>query len=207
VGKAQRASAGDFPAGDRLRLVQTRPASPAAHDQLVALGFEGSVLRRPCSTYRPGRQTTWRKYKASHRASATLRALRPGRDGYTYAISALDGRCVAGVWEPPAPPDRDADRAQTFHVLASRWWAAWKGELRPRTRENYEWRLRKHLLPFFADHAISEIDVGLVEPWSRSLRFSTVRSSEAVWTRTRHAASAAGSKPSSRFAGSLKPTI
>jgi hypothetical protein len=30
-----------FPAGERLRLVQTQPASRAAHDQLVALGFRG----------------------------------------------------------------------------------------------------------------------------------------------------------------------
>ena len=89
-----------FPAGDRLRLVQTRPASRAAHDQLVALGFEGSVLKRPGSTYRPGRHTTWRKYKASHRASATLRALRPGRDGHTYAISELDGRRVTTLGSP-----------------------------------------------------------------------------------------------------------
>jgi bifunctional non-homologous end joining protein LigD len=89
-----------FPAGDRLRLVQTRPASRTAHDQLVALGFEGSVLKRPGSTYRPGRQTTWRKYKARHRASATLRALRPGRDGHTYAISELDGRSVTTLGTP-----------------------------------------------------------------------------------------------------------
>ena len=89
-----------FPAGDRLRLVQTQPASRAAHDQLVALGFEGSVLKRPGSTYRPGRQTTWRKYKASHRATATLRAVRPGRDGHTYAISELDGRRVTTLGSP-----------------------------------------------------------------------------------------------------------
>jgi ATP-dependent DNA ligase len=65
-----------FPASERLRLVQTRPASRAAHDRLVALGFEGSVLKRPGSMYGPGRQTTWRKYKASHRATATLKSLR-----------------------------------------------------------------------------------------------------------------------------------
>jgi ATP-dependent DNA ligase len=83
-----------FPAGERLRLVQTQPASRVAHDQLVALGFEGSVLKRPGSTYRPGRQTTWRKYKASHRAAAMLRAVRPGRNGHTYAVCELDGRRV-----------------------------------------------------------------------------------------------------------------
>ncbi|MFZ0088143.1 MAG: hypothetical protein WAL63_01460 [Solirubrobacteraceae bacterium] len=89
-----------FPAGERLRLIQTRPASLAAHDQLVALGFEGSVLKRPGSTYRPGRQTTWRKYKASHRATATLRDVRLGRDGHTYAISDLDGGRVTTLGSP-----------------------------------------------------------------------------------------------------------
>ncbi len=89
-----------FPVGERLRLVQTQPASRAAHDQLVALGFEGSVLKRPGSTYRPGRQTTWRKYKACHHATATLRAVRLGRDGHTYAISELDGRRVTTLGSP-----------------------------------------------------------------------------------------------------------
>jgi bifunctional non-homologous end joining protein LigD len=72
-----------FPCGDRLRLVQSQPASRAVHDRLVALGFEGSVLKRPGSMYRPGRQTSWRKYKTSRRAIATLGAVRAGRDGHT----------------------------------------------------------------------------------------------------------------------------
>jgi bifunctional non-homologous end joining protein LigD len=83
-----------FPTGDRLRLVHTQSASRPAHDQLVALGFEGSVLKRPGSSYRPGRQPTWRKYKATHRAIATLCAVRPGRDGDTYAVCDLGGRRV-----------------------------------------------------------------------------------------------------------------
>ena len=58
------------------------------------------MLKRPGSTYRPGRQTTWRKYKASHRATATLTALRKGRDGNTYAISDLDGRRVTTLASP-----------------------------------------------------------------------------------------------------------
>ncbi len=65
-----------FPGGGRLRLAQTPLASRAAHDQLVAVGFEGSVLKRSGSTYRPGRQTGLRKHKASHRATATLRDVR-----------------------------------------------------------------------------------------------------------------------------------
>jgi ATP-dependent DNA ligase len=90
----------EFPVGDRLRLVHTLPASRTVHAQLVGLGFEGSVLKRPGSTYRPGRQSTWRKYKASHRATATLRALRRGHDGHTYAISDLDGRLVTTLGSP-----------------------------------------------------------------------------------------------------------
>ena len=89
-----------FPVGDRLRLVQTQPASRVAHEQLVALGFEGSVLKQPGSRYRLGRQTTWRKYKATHRAIATLRALRQGRDGHTYATCDLDGRRVVTLGSP-----------------------------------------------------------------------------------------------------------
>ena len=93
-----------FPATDRLRLVQSRPASRAAHRQLVELGFEGSVLKRRTSTYPPGRQRAWRKYKASHRAIATLRALRTGRDGHSYAVSELDGRQVTTLGSPQLAP-------------------------------------------------------------------------------------------------------
>ena len=109
-------------------------------------------------------------YSLRFRVNGKREILTLGTDthGWTYrkAERKLDdvlARVRAGVWEPPAPAERDADRAQTFHVFASRWWVARKGELRPRTRENYEWRLRKHLLPFFADYAITEIDVALVE--------------------------------------------
>ena len=106
-------------------------------------------------------------------------------DGWTFRkadrkLEDVLARIRAGVWEPPAPPDRDADRTQTFHVFASRWWAARKGELRPRTRENYEWRLRKHLLPFFCDYAISEIDVALVERYREHKVIERERVAEAI---------------------------
>jgi DNA ligase-1 len=87
-----------FRVGDRLRIVQSSPASRAGHDQLVELGFEGSVLKRPGSMYRPGRQTTWRKHKARHHA--VLRAIRSGRDGHTYAICELDSRRVTALGSP-----------------------------------------------------------------------------------------------------------
>jgi hypothetical protein len=89
-----------FPVGGRLRIVQSSPASRAGHDRLVEIGFEGSVLKRRGSMYRPGRQTSWRKYKASHRAIARLRAVRSARDGHTYAICELDGRQVTTLGGP-----------------------------------------------------------------------------------------------------------
>ena len=36
--------------------MESLPASPAAHEAIVALGFESTVLKRPNSRYRPGRQ-------------------------------------------------------------------------------------------------------------------------------------------------------
>jgi integrase len=89
-------------------------------------------------------------------------------DGWTYrkAERKLDdvlAQVRAGVWEPEAPPEKVSFGQMTFQEFASRWWAARRCELRPNTQLDYEWRLRKHLLPFFADYAVSEIDVALVD--------------------------------------------
>ncbi len=90
------------------------------------------------------------------------------RDGWTYrkAERKLDdvlAQVRAGVWKPEAPERREKLGEMTFHEFASRWWAAGREELRPNTQLDYEWRLRKHLLPFFADLVISEIDVDAVD--------------------------------------------
>ena len=78
------------------------------------------------------------------------------RDGWTYRkaerkLEDVLAQVRAGVWKPEAPVRREPVGDQTFHEFASRWWAARKGELRPNTQLDYEWRLRKRLLPFFAD--------------------------------------------------------
>jgi integrase len=90
------------------------------------------------------------------------------RDGWTYrkAERKLDDVLAlvrAGVWKQEAPARREAVGDQTFHEFASRWWTAKRAELRPNTQLDYEWRLTKHLLPFFADMAISEIDIDAVD--------------------------------------------
>ncbi len=61
--------------------------------------------------------------------------------------------------EPAPAPDADV----TFHVFASEWWAAKRGELREKTRADYEWQLSSHLLPFFAAHHLSQITVAEVD--------------------------------------------
>ena len=74
------------------------------------------MLKRPRSTYRPGHQSAWRKYKATHRAIATLQALRSGRDGNTYAFCELDGRRVTA----PASPRLGSLIGQELELAYSR---------------------------------------------------------------------------------------
>lgn len=70
-----------LPTCERVRAVSSQPASPQAHTAIVALGFEGTVLKRPGSLYRPGRHGAWIKHKARHVAAGTLVALRQSCDG------------------------------------------------------------------------------------------------------------------------------
>jgi Phage integrase, N-terminal SAM-like domain len=65
------------------------------------------------------------------------------------ALDQILAEIQVGVWRPPSMSAGGED--PTFHEFASRWWFARKSELRPTTQADYEWRLRKHLLPFFAD--------------------------------------------------------
>jgi integrase len=109
-------------------------------------------------------------YSLRFRVDGKRRVLTLGKDsdGWTYPkaerkLGDVLAQVRAGVWQPPLPVGAAGDDGQTFHEFASRWWAARRSELRPRTQENYEWRLKKHLLPFFADYLVSEIDVALVE--------------------------------------------
>lgn len=86
-----------LPAGPRIRVIQSWSAAKDVHEHLVGLGFEGSLLKRAQSTYRPGRQTSWRKIKGRHRLCAVLREARSGRDGYPYAICESAGRRVVAA--------------------------------------------------------------------------------------------------------------
>jgi ATP-dependent DNA ligase len=105
-----------MPATARLRFTQNQRATLAAHQALVARGFEGSVLKRPNSLYRPGRQRTWRKHIARRRLPATLIDRRTARDGRTYAVCDLDqgGRTVAAI------ASTTIEVGERIHVVYSR---------------------------------------------------------------------------------------
>jgi bifunctional non-homologous end joining protein LigD len=83
-----------LPVCDRIRLVTSQPASPAAHKAIVILGFEGTVLKRCSSAYRPGRNRAWIKQKERLRAHALLRSVRQDREGSWHALCDVDGRGV-----------------------------------------------------------------------------------------------------------------
>jgi bifunctional non-homologous end joining protein LigD len=92
----RRGHLGDvLPAAGHVRQIECLPAEQSAHAAMVGLGFEGSVLKRRDSTYRPGRQRSWRKLKARHVAHGVLRSVRVARDGQAWAICDVDdGRSV-----------------------------------------------------------------------------------------------------------------
>jgi ATP-dependent DNA ligase len=89
-----------LPVCDRIRLVASQSATLAAHEAIVGLGFEGTVLKRIGSAYRPGRHRTWIKQKARFTAQAELRSVHQDRGGHWHALCELDGRHVHAVTGP-----------------------------------------------------------------------------------------------------------
>ena len=89
-------------------------------------------------------------------------------DGWTAARAERELQDVlagirAGVWSPPVRVvERRMSRIWTFHEYATAYLASRKGELRETSLDDYAWRLSCHLLPFFAEYRVSEIDVKLV---------------------------------------------
>ena len=77
-------------------------------------------------------------------------------DELAYVLAQIE----RGEWTPPdrtpAPP-APAPQDPTFHTFASEWFDARRQELRPKTIEDYSWRLSNHLLPYFERHHLSQI--------------------------------------------------
>jgi ATP-dependent DNA ligase len=86
-----------LPVGDRVRLISSQAATPEAHAAIVALGFEGTVLKRPASIYRPGRHRAWLKHKARCTSPGVLLAVHQDREGRWQALCDVDGRRVRAL--------------------------------------------------------------------------------------------------------------
>ena len=91
-----------LPVSDRIRMVSSQTATPAAHDAIVALGFEGTVLKRPGSAYRAGRHRAWVKHKARLSTNAEVRSVHQDRDGQWRVICHVGDRRVHAVAGPDA---------------------------------------------------------------------------------------------------------
>jgi integrase-like protein len=69
-----------------------------------------------------------------------------------------------GIGRPPTPaPMAPTVADPTFHEFASDWFAAKRSEIRPNTVRSYRNDLTHHLLPFFAQHRLSQITVAEVD--------------------------------------------
>jgi integrase len=74
-----------------------------------------------------------------------------------------------GIWQPAIPPPApEITEDPTFHKFATDWFAAVRGELRPKTVLDYEWQLSCHLLPFFRGHRLSQITVQEVDRYRQT---------------------------------------
>ena len=73
----------------------------------------------------------------------------------TYVLEQIE----RGEWTPPdrTPTVAPAPSDPTFHAFASEWFDTRRHDLRPKTIEDYSWRLTNHLLPYFAKHRLSQI--------------------------------------------------
>jgi integrase len=76
-----------------------------------------------------------------------------------------------GIWRPPeaaAPAPADAVQP-SFHEFASEWFEGKRLEgLAQNSVTDYEWQLSNHLLPFFAEHRLSEITVAEVDRYRQA---------------------------------------
>lgn len=94
---------------------------------------------------------------------------------------------AVGAWVDPktmvvVPEPEPGIDDPSFHAVASEWWAKERGRrnLSERTiHDYYEWRLRTHLLPAFADWPVSTIDARAIDKFVAS-KLKTDRNPEGL---------------------------
>jgi integrase len=101
-------------------------------------------------------------------------------DGWTAVMAERELAAVLrdidqGVWQPPVSKS-EPGRDPLFLEFASGWFAAKQRELAPNTARSYRNDLTNHLLPFFAEHRLSQITISEVDTY----RQQKVRESAAL---------------------------
>ncbi len=133
---------------------------------------EGQVLER--------RWRNGRGYALRFRAYGERQYLTLGMqaDGWTRRSAETELQNILadvrrGTWIPPDRNKRARAEAGngptelTFHEFASAWHTDRKGEITPAGHHHQEWALRHHLLPYFANWRLSEINIPAVDDYRR----------------------------------------
>ena len=94
-------------AGAGVSVIDTLPVAAGTHAQLLELGFEGSVLKRVDSPYRPGRSRAWLKLKARHVTTGRVRVVAVGDTRRRHALCELAGGRSCWAFAPRARVGED----------------------------------------------------------------------------------------------------
>jgi integrase len=102
------------------------------------------------------------------------RSRRLGRasEGWTPVLAEAERRRVtegiaAGIYREPTPELPLEERDPTFHVWASRWLTQRAAEIEKKTYDQYEYLLRRQLLPFFHRYRLTKITYRLVDEFKK----------------------------------------
>jgi integrase len=136
----------------------------------------GQILRRETA-----KGITWALRFQAYGARRYL-TLGPERDGWDREraeeeLAAVLADIRRGLWTPPTRGRPAGGRAECpdFHRFASDWLAGRSGEISERGLAYYRWALQYHLLPYFAEWKLAEIDVQAVDEYRR---FKVMQSEE-----------------------------
>lgn len=136
-----------------------------------------------------GRQVFALRFRAYGRRRCIT--LGSSADGWTRAKAEEELENVLadvrrGIW---VPPQRDRDPEQpvqtdpTFHEFAANWFRAHRHEWRQSTHNDYLWQLELHLLPYFAEHRLSEISIAEIDSY-RAIKVTAGKLSAASINKT-----------------------
>src|SRR5947209_3013202 len=79
-----------------------------------------------------------------------------------YALADVE----RGTWQPAQPAEPPPEViVPTLHEFAETWWVEREREWRDSTRADYRWRLECHLLPYFKDIALTDINIATVDAY------------------------------------------